>query len=609
MSRSQFQNFEDRSEKAQSARRVADLRAEMARIGIDGFIIPRADEHQGEYVPRCAERLAWISGFTGSAGTAIVLKDRAALFVDGRYTVQGRAQSDASVFDVVATHETSVEQWLENHLGANAVLGYDPWLHTRDGARRIETAARRAGGKIQALDQNPLDAVWADRPAPPAAPVTLHGPEFSGETAAEKIARVQDELKKDKCAGLTVSDPHGLCWLLNIRGGDLPHSPLALGYIFVPAQGQPVLFMDGRKLSGETRAALEKSCRIAPVAQFPAGLRDLIGKDQKIRLDAATAGVKLATLVETWGAVADVGADPIARMKAAKNPVELDGARRAHVRDGVAMARFLAWFDQEAPKGGLDEIAAAEKLEEFRRETNVLCDLSFPSISAAGPHAAMPHYRVTRDSNRMIEPGIFLIDSGGQYRDGTTDITRTVAVGHVTEEMQDRYTRVLKGHIAIATAIFPKGTTGGQIDALARLPLWQAGLDFDHGTGHGIGSFLSVHEGPQRIAKIGPAPLEPGMIVSNEPGFYKEGAYGIRIENLLVVEPRTIPGGDRTMYGFENITLAPIDVRLIEPSLLTEQEIVWLNDYHAKVRNALSPLVDAQTLTWLESVTQPLPVH
>lgn len=609
MSRSQFQSFEDRSEKAHSAQRIADLRAEMARIGIDAFIVPRADEHQGEYVPACAERLAWISGFTGSAGTAVILKDAAALFVDGRYTVQGRAQSDAAVFDVVASHETSAEQWLENHLPQGSVLGFDPWLHTRDGTQRIESAAKRAGASAKALEHNPLDTVWKNRPAPPAAPVMLHGQEFSGEPAADKIVRVQAELEKDKCAGLIVSDPHALCWLFNIRGGDLPHSPLALGYAFAPVQGQPVLFMDDKKINAEVRASLARVCRLEPAGQFPSGLSHLVGKDKKIRIDGATAGIALSKLVESWGGIADVGADPITRMKAAKNQVELEGARRAHVRDGTAMVRFLAWFDRQAPKGQLDEISVAEKLEEFRRETNVLRDLSFPSISAAGPHAAMPHYRVTKATNRKIETGIYLIDSGGQYRDGTTDITRTIAVGAVTEEMQDRYTRVLKGHIAIATAVFPKGTSGGQIDALARLPLWQAGLDFDHGTGHGIGSFLSVHEGPQRIAKIGAAPMEPGMIISNEPGFYKEGAFGIRIENLVIVEPRTIAGGDRTMYGFETITFAPIDTRLIELSLLTDQEIVWLNDYHTKVRAILSPLVDAETRAWLEDATRPLPVQ
>ena len=605
MPHSRFQSFEDRSEKAQSAARVALLRQEMARRGLDGFVVPRADAHQGEYVPPCDERLAWIAGFTGSAGTVVILKDKAALFVDGRYTVQGRAQTNAAIFDVVATHETSVEQWLERECHGLAI-GYDVWLHTRDGAKRIEAAVAKAGGTARPLSENPIDAVWRDRPAPPRAAVVTHDPQFAGEGAAEKIARVQAALKKEKCDGLVISDPHNLCWLLNIRGGDLNHTPLALGYGFVPADGKPALFMAEAKIGPEVRNVLSPLCQLVDDREFRAALQKNIGESQTIRLDAATAGVGLIALVEKAGATSDVAADPIHRMKAAKNKVELEGAREAHRRDGVAMARFLHWLDQEAPQGRLDEIQAAEKLEEFRRDTNVLCDLSFPSISAAGPHAAMPHYRVTRATNRKIGQGIYLIDSGGQYRDGTTDITRTIAVGAVSETMKDRYTRVLKGHIAIATAVFPKGTTGGQIDALARMPLWQAGLDFDHGTGHGIGSFLSVHEGPQRIAKIGPAPFEPGMIISNEPGFYQEGAFGIRIENLVIVEKRDIPGGDREMYGFETITLAPIDTRLVNPMLMTREEITWLNDYHARVRETLSPLVDEETRSWLVAATEPV---
>ena len=549
------------------------------------------------------------AGFTGSAGTAIVLRDKAAVFVDGRYTTQGRAQTDASVFEVVAIHETSIEKWLEIHAPRHGTIGYDPWLHTSDGARKIEAALARASARLQALDNNPLDAVWHDRPVPPQAPVVVHDLKFAGENSADKIARVQKMLAADQCDGLIVSDPHALCWLLNIRGGDLSHSPLVLGFIYVPMEGFPTAFIDPAKISPPVHAALQAVCHVASEADFPDALQTLIKSGQTIRLDSATAGVKLVRCVEALGAKADVGADPIARMKAAKNGVELEGARNAHVRDGAAMAKFLAWFDDHAPLGSLDEIAAAEKLEACRRETNLLCDLSFPTISAAGPHAAMPHYRVSRATNRKIENGIFLIDSGAQYRDGTTDITRTMAVGEVTDEMRDRYTRVLKGHIAIATAVFPKGTTGAQIDVLARLPLWQAGLDFDHGTGHGIGSFLSVHEGPQRIAKVGPAPLEAGMIISNEPGFYQEGAFGIRIENLVIVEKRTIPGGDREMYGFETITLAPIDMRLITRALLTPDEVTWLNDYHARVRSVLSPLVDDITRAWLIQATQALPPH
>lgn len=603
MTRSIFQSFDDKAEGGAGASRVAALRAELKRLGVDGFFVPRADEHQGEYVPKNAERLAWISGFTGSAGTVIVLMDKAAILVDGRYTLQAGEQVDGAVFSVVPSMQTSPEAWLESNLPAGAKFAFDPWLVTSDGKKRLEKSVAKAGGQLVALDRNPIDAIWRDRPQPPAAPAFAQDPAFAGEDAASKLKRVREALAKERCDALIVSDPHSLCWLFNIRGGDVGHTPLALGYALVPTKGEATLFINGAKLDASLRNALSPLCRIVDPDRLSADITE-ISSGAKIRIDAATGGAELATIVESAGGTADVGADPIARMKAVKNDTELAGARAAHMRDGAALSRFLAWFDEEAPKGELSEIDAAEKLEEFRRATNLLHDLSFPSISAAGPNAALPHYRVSRASNRRIEKGIYLIDSGAQYRDGTTDITRTISVGAATDEMKDRYTRVLKGHIAIATVVFPEGTSGAQLDALARLPLWNKGLDFDHGTGHGIGSFLSVHEGPQRLSKLGTAPLEPGMILSNEPGYYKTGDYGIRIENLLIVERREIPGGDRKMLGFETFSFAPIDLRLVEPSLMTREEIDWLNDYHARVREKLVADVDPETAAWLEKATR-----
>ncbi len=605
MTASIFQSFKDKAEGRDGAARVSALRDELKRQRVDGFFIPRADEHQGEYAPKNAERLAWISGFTGSAGTAVVLADKAAIFVDGRYTLQAAAQVDGAVYSVVASMETTPEAWIAANLPADGKLGFDPWLVTSDGRKRLEKAVAKAGGALVALDRNPIDAVWTDRPPPPRAPVFAQDAAFAGEDSASKLKRVREALAKDRCGALIVSDPHALCWLFNIRGGDVGHTPLALGYALVPTDGEATLFMDEAKLSADLRKTLSAYCRVVDPERLAADVTE-VAKGATIRIDAAAGAAQLSMIVESAGGTADVGPDPIARMKAAKNETELAGTRAAHVRDGAAMARFLAWFDDEAPKGELTEIDAAEKLEDFRRATNLLHDLSFDTISAAGPNAAMPHYRVTRASNRRIGNGIFLIDSGAQYRDGTTDITRTISVGPVTGEMKDRYTRVLKGHIAIATAVFPEGTSGQQLDALARLPLWRAGLDFDHGTGHGIGSFLSVHEGPQRLSKLGTAALEPGMILSNEPGYYKTGEYGVRIENLVIVERREIPGGDRKMLGFETFSFAPIDLRLVEPSLMTREEIDWLNAYHARVREVLTPQVDAATAGWLAEATRAL---
>ena len=578
----------------------------MARLGLAGFVIPRSDQHQGEYVPACDERLAWATGFTGSAGSAVVLTDRAALVVDGRYTLQSSAQTDTAVITPVQMAEQSQEAWIEAHLPAGSTLGYDPWVHTPDQVRKLEAAAARAGASLRPVTPNPIDAIWTDRPAPPVGQVVTYPGYLAGETETAKISRVREALVKAKCQALVISDPHNLCWLLNIRGADVPHTPLALGYALVKTSGPVRLFMDAAKLSPAVIDGLIGICQPFAVSEFDAALNALGQDALSVRLDSSTCSSAIRDQIVAAGGKADIGTDPISLMKAAKNQTEIAGSRAAHRRDGAAVTRFLAWFAKQAPLGTLTEIDAAVELERFRRQTNVLKDISFGSISGAGPNAALPHYRVTTASNRKIDAGIFLIDSGGQYEDGTTDITRTLAVKEVSDEMRRHYTLVLKGHLAMSRAVFPKGTSGAQIDALARIPLWEAGLDFDHGTGHGVGAYLSVHEGPQRISKLGHTPLEPGMILSNEPGYYHEGHYGIRIENLIVVEPRQIEGAERDMYGFETVTLAPYERALINVGMLAVAEREWIDAYHARVFRELGPLVDADEQAWLQAACAPL---
>jgi Xaa-Pro aminopeptidase len=608
MFEAKFQTFDDAANAAESVPRVKALRTELARRGLTGFVVPHADCHQSEYLPASEERLAWLTGFTGSAGAAIVLMDRAALFVDGRYTLQAREQADTSLFEIVHLVETPPDQWIESALAKGDTLGFDPWLHTVEGAERLARACANAGATLVAIEPNPIDELWQSRPAPPLGAVTIHDIRFAGDAAETKLATIRPEIAKLKADALVVSDPHAVAWAFNIRGSDVSHTPLPLSFAIIPREGRPSLFIDARKLGNDVRHRLEELADVRKPADF-AGELAVLGKAGKtVRLDQSTAADALARTIGGAGGKVTKGTDPIAALKAVKNPVEIDGAREAHRRDGAAMARFLAWFDREAPGGKLTEIGAVEALETFRRETTLLRDVSFSTIAGAGPDGAIVHYRVTRKTDRIIAPDeLFLIDSGGQYQDGTTDITRTVIVGKPTAEMCDRFTRVLKGHIAIATAVFPDGTSGAQLDSFARQSLWQAGIDFDHGTGHGVGSYLSVHEGPARISKLGTAPLKRGMILSNEPGYYKAGAYGIRIENLvLVIEGPAVAGAEKPLNAFETLTLAPIDRRLVQRDLLTVAEIAWLDAYHARVRTTLGPLVDARTKTWLDAATQPL---
>jgi len=606
MFEARFQTFDDVSERAHSAPRIAALRGELKRLGLDGFVVPRADRQQNEYLPASEERLAWLTGFTGSAGLAIVLAERAVLFVDGRYTVQAAAQVDRTIFAIEHLIDNPPEQWLEQTLSAGSKLGYDPWLHTADSAEKLRKACAAAGATLAPVDDNPIDALWSNRPAPPAGRVVLRDVKFAGESSADKLKRIRAELAKLRSDALVVSDPQNVAWAFNIRGADVAHTPMALAFALIPREGRPALYLAGGKLDNATRHALEEFAEVRETADLERDLKAL--KDKTVRLDQGSAAAALSELVSEGGGKPVRAADPIALMKAVKNHAEIAGSRAAHQRDGVAMARFLCWLEREAPKGKLTEIDAVEALESFRRDSGLLKDISFPTIAGSGPNGAIVHYRVTRSSNRHIGLNeLFLIDSGAQYEDGTTDVTRTVAIGTPGEEMRDRFTRVLKGHIAIATAVFPENTSGAQLDPLARLALWQAGLDFDHGTGHGVGSYLSVHEGPARISKLGHVALRRGMILSNEPGYYKAASYGIRTENLLLVIAAPEPeGAEKPLNAFETLTLAPVDRALIDTRMLTAKERNWLDAYHARVLEVIGPLADKETRTWLEQATRPL---
>src|SRR6188508_90780 len=531
-----FQTFEEPQGGVALAARLAAFREELARRKLAGFVIPRADQQQNEYVAPSEERLAWLTGFTGSAGLAIVLTRDAAVFVDGRYTLQAAKQVDRKAWHIEPLADPPPEQWLAKHLVAGDRLGFDPWLHTSAAAERLAGACARAGAELIAVDSNPLDSVWTERPPPPLGPVAIHGPQFSGEPEAEKLKRIQLDIARLGVEALVLSDSHGVAWAFNIRGADVSHTPLPLSYAVVPKDGRPTVFIDHRKLSNLTRDHLEQSAEVREPDALVPDLTALARSGAAIALDSATAADALSRLIAAAGGKPVRGNDPVSLLRAVKNITEIEGTRTAHQRDAVALVRFLAWIDREAPSGALTEIDTVEALETFRRQTCALKDVSFPTIAGTGPNGAIVHYRVTRKSNRRISPGdLLLIDSGAQYEDGTTDVTRTIAIGTPTDEMRDRFTRVLRGHIAIARAIFPDGATGAQLDSFARQFLWQAGLDFDHGTGHGVGSYLSVHEGPGRISKLGTAPLKRGMILSNEPGYYKTGSYGIRLENLVLV--------------------------------------------------------------------------
>ncbi|MCB1491871.1 MAG: aminopeptidase P family protein [Rhodobiaceae bacterium] len=601
-----FQTFESRADPTKGAGRVARLLAELAERGLDGFIVPHADEHQSEYLPPHTERLHWLTGFSGSAGAAVVLAGKAAIFVDGRYTLQVRDQVDSAVFEYRHLITEPPAQWLEDEAPKGSRIGYDPWLHTLNEAERLEKACEKAGADLVAVESNPLDAIWDDRPPAPQAAASLHPAEFAGKDRSDKIAEISKVIADAGCDAAVLTACESIAWLFNLRGADIAHTPLVLANAVVRAEGRPQLFVEGAKLSNAVRAELAEATEIEPPAAFSDALAGLSGR--KVGVDPALTPYAVILALEAAGATIVKTTDPVQMPRAIKNATEIEGARSAHHRDAVPMARFLAWLDREAPGGAVGEIAAAKKLEALRAETGALEEISFDTISGAGPNGAIVHYRVSEATNRTLEPGaLYLVDSGAQYRDGTTDITRTVTVGTPSAGMIRHFTLVLKGHIALATIRFPEGTSGAQLDVLARTALWKAGLDYDHGTGHGVGSFLGVHEGPQRISKAGTAVLKPGMMLSNEPGYYKTGEYGIRIENLLLVtEPEEIVGGERAMLGFETLTFTPIDRRLVDPALLTDEELDWLNAYHGEVAACLAGRLDDRDAAWLAEATAPI---
>jgi Xaa-Pro aminopeptidase len=588
-----------------ASERLSALRARLDAAGLDGFVVPHADAHQNEFLPANAERLAWLTGFTGSAGTAVVLRDRAAIFIDGRYTLQVRDQADGDLYAFRHLIEEPVADWLAENLSGGQKLGFDPRLHTQVQAERLARVAGKVGAELVPVGENPLDAVWTDRPAAPSAPVVPHEPRFAGKDSADKRSELADKLSGGGIDAVVLTQPDSIAWLLNVRGGDVDHTPLPLSFAIVNADATVDWFVASEKLGDGLTEHLGNGVQVHTPDAFAGALEALDGRKVCVSADTAAAWV----FDRLDGAEIVRADDPVTLPKAIKNDVELQGTRMAHLRDAVALARFLHWLDCVAPGGGVDELGAAAQLEAFRLSGEHFRDTSFGTISGAGPNGAIVHYRVAPETNRTLGDGeLYLVDSGAQYLDGTTDVTRTVAIGAPVDEMRDRFTRVLKGHVALATLRFPPGTTGAQIDAFARAALWQAGIDYDHGTGHGVGSYLGVHEGPQRISRAGGAvALEPGMIVSNEPGYYKTGAYGIRIENLVAVTPaEDIVGGERPMHGFETLTLAPIDRNLIDTVLLTREEREWLDAYHARVAAEVGPLLDEDVRDWLMAATAPL---
>jgi Xaa-Pro aminopeptidase len=603
-----FQTFDSGGEPGAACERIKDVRQLMAAAKIDVLLVPRADEHQGEYVPASADRLKWLTGFSGSAGLAAVAAKAAAVFVDGRYTVQVRGECDPALFEFPGAGRDKLTEWLTAKLPRGGTIGFDPWLHPVAGIVQFEQHLKAKGFKLKPLPRNLVDRVWgAERPAAPLAPVTIQPGRYAGRSNEEKLADVQKVLAEAGQDAMIVTLPDSVAWLFNIRGGDIAHNPVPLAFAIVPAKGKAELFIAAEKLDRDVRAHLSPVTKISAPSTLKDRVAALKAGKKRVRLDAGSAAYWFGRALGGPKGYA-AAADPCIALKAIKNKTEIAGARAAHVRDGAALARYLAWLDREAPKGTLDEIEAVTQLETERAKTQALKEISFDTISGAGPNGAIVHYRVSKKTNRKLKPGeLFLLDSGAQYLDGTTDVTRTIAIGAPSQEMRDRFTRVLKGHIAIATALFPKGTRGIDLDPFARRALWQAGLDYDHGTGHGVGSYLSVHEGPQSISRAGMVPLEPGMICSNEPGYYKEGAYGIRIENLVLVKKLAkVAGGDREMMAFETLTLVPIDRRLVVPALLTADELAWLNAYHQAVRQVIGPEVDPDTRAWLDAATAEL---
>ena len=593
------------------ADRLAALREQLKSDQLDGFVVPLTDEHMSEYVGSYAQRLAWLTGFEGSAGSAVVLPEEAAIFVDGRYTLQVRSQVDADHWSYQSVPETSIADWLKDHAPDGARIGYDPWLHSRDWVTRATEALKAKGASLVPVKRNPIDAVWADRPEASTERLIVHPDRLAGKSSAEKRHEIADWLVKQGADAAVLAALDSIAWTFNVRGKDVSRTPVALAYALVHADGTADLYVAGEKIDAEVRQHLGNGVRVHERGDFEAALTRL--KDQRVVVDPERSVAAIFDALDQAGATIVPARDPTVLPRAIKNPTEIAGQQAAQARDGVAIAKFLHWVEAEAPKGELDELKASDRLEALRREAAELRDLSFDTISGAGPNGAIVHYRASEATNRPLEMNsIYLVDSGGQYEDGTTDITRTVVIGEPSAEMRDHFTRVLKGHIALATAVFPKGTRGSQLDSFARRPLWDAGLDYAHGTGHGVGSFLSVHEGPQRISPMGSSqsggdePLQAGMILSNEPGYYKTGEYGIRIENLVQVVDKVIPGAEKEMLGFETLTFAPIDRRLVARDMLAPAERDWLNAYHADVLAKIGAQLSGDDRAWLEAACAPV---
>ena len=593
------------------ADRLAALRAQLAEDRLDGFVVPLTDEHMSEYVGSYAQRLEWLTGFKGSAGSAVVLPQEAAIFTDGRYTLQVRSQVSGDDWSYQAVPETSIASWLKDHAPQGGRIGYDPWLHSRDWVRAAGEALKARGAELVAVARNPIDVVWQDRPEASRARLVVQPDDLAGQSSADKRTAIADWLGTIGADTAVLAALDSIAWTFNVRGADVSHTPVALAYALVNADGTADLFVAGEKIGPDVAQHLGNGVRLHERAAFEAALEQLSGKTVAVDPERSVAAIFEA--LDKGGATIVSHRDPTVLPRAVKNKVEIAGHQAAQARDGAAIARFLKWVEEEAPKGGLDELKASDRLEAFRAEGGLLKDLSFDSISGSGPNGAIVHYKASPETNRPFDQNsLYLIDSGGQYADGTTDITRTLAIGTPSEEMRDRFTRVLKGHIALATALFPKGVRGSQLDSFARRPLWEAGLDYAHGTGHGVGSFLSVHEGPQRIAPVGSGqsggdePLQAGMILSNEPGYYKAGEYGIRIENLVLVVEKPVAGAEKEMLGFDTLTFAPIERRLVVVEMLSPAELGWLNAYHAEVVATIAPQLAVAERDWLITACAPL---
>lgn len=607
-----YQSFEATTNPSHALGRISSLRKELDRLGLDGFLVPRSDEHQGEYVPPHAQRLSWLTGFTGSAGIALILKNKAIIFTDGRYKLQVRQQTDPHIFEYEDLVTFPPSQWLEKN-GKQLSIGFDPWLHTIAATDTLKKSLEiKTGGKLIAVQQNPTDLIWHDQPPLPQSALSIHPLQYAGWDSDEKLSLIRKTIQQIRADAFIFTDPSSIAWMFNIRGKDVSNTPFSLCFAIIPINETPALFIDSKKLGEEQKQYLERYTKLYEPEQLIAKIKDYSQKGMIFALDPQLTCEKLRTVLEESGKSFITLTDPAALPRAIKNATEQEGARKAHLCDGVALTRFLAWLDKQTP-GTINEISAAQKLEEFRINTakdmgKKLEDLSFDTISAAGANGAIIHYRVTNETNKQLKAGeLYLVDSGGQYRDGTTDVTRTVAIGNIGEEEKRCFTLVLKGMITLSTACFPKGTRGQDIDVLARIALWKAGFDYAHGTGHGVGSYLSVHEGPQNISRKGCQELIPGMIVSNEPGYYREGAFGIRLENLLIVKPaQKISGGEKEMLSFETLTHCPMDRKLILPELLTQEERQWLNNYHARVYQMNAPYLNEEEKEWVKEATMPL---